>query len=88
MTSCCTPVPTGAEQLGRFVGDDRLGNRNPVAPLTHVALLRRGAECDLALLPIESAAHEGIEPLPGAVPVVGIWEVADVSGKSLEMHGK
>ncbi len=58
------------------VGDDRLRDRDPVAPHPHEALLRRVAESDLAPLPGKGTTHEGIEPLPRAVPVEGIGQEA------------
>src|SRR5687768_2683456 len=49
---------------GWVVGDERLGDRNPVAPRTHEALLRCIVQRVLTPLPGEGAAHQGIEPLP------------------------
>src|SRR5690349_14083997 len=66
--------------LRRLVADDRLRDRDAVTPGAHEALLRGVAERVLAPLAVECTAHEGIEPLPGAVPIEGIRQAVPRGG--------
>ena len=49
-----------------------LSHGHPVAPGAHEALLRRGAEGDLAVLVGEAAAQQRVEPFPGTVEIEGV----------------
>src|SRR4029079_2186606 len=46
----CRVISQSRRELRRLVGDNRFGDRDPVAPRAHEALLRRGGESVLATL--------------------------------------